>query len=216
MNIHHEIDLVLNKIDQFLALRNRNEKFIIILLPLTLSLYLSFQFFYPMVESGLKPIETKQRQVIENVTTYQQLLATQKGHGGDYLEQLAYSNQKLRKEIESQKDLTLYTEAKLLDFDFLRYDEFGWSNFLDTIVVKAQNERLRITQLHNQLIDNDKNISFFPRYEVDMNITGNFSRLFNFITFLHEQPDFVDIYSLQVEGGHRVNASVKMHLWGHQ
>jgi type II secretory pathway component PulM len=211
-----KLDIQLNRLDHILNELNLRERLILLSLPLLLSIFLSYQYIWPMVEKGMKPINLKQRQAVENVATYKQLLSTQKGHGGDYLEQLAYSNQKLRRDIAKQNDINLYTEAKLLKFDFIRYEEEQWATFLDKIVTQAQNKKLRITDLHNHLIHNDSNRTFFPRFAIDMNVSGNFSNFFTYMTYLNSQEDFVDIYDLHIEGGSTINAQVKLFLWGTQ
>jgi len=115
-------------------------------------------------------------------------------------------------EYDEYKQNNEYVKFQLEKISALYYDEQTWGEFIDSISENAKQNHIRIVNYTNEFSD-DKN-SFGHVLDISLETEGSYKRTMRFINALEKSFLVVDIHTFKMESGKKINATIKLSVWG--
>ena len=110
------------------------------------------------------------------------------------------------------KDQSEYIKYKIEQISSLYYDEQAWGQFIDSIAENAKKYGVKLHFLSNSF-SNDKG-TFGHILDIQIKSTGSFHRTMRFINSLEKSFLVVDIHSLDLKSGQKIDSDLKISVWG--
>ncbi|PHR58160.1 MAG: hypothetical protein COA44_04465 [Arcobacter sp.] len=117
-----------------------------------------------------------------------------------------------KKDFITVKDQAEYIKYKIEQISSLYYDEQAWGEFIDSIAENAKKYGLKLKYLSNEF-SNDKS-TFGHVLDIEVKVKGSFHKTMKFINALEQSFLVVDIHDLNLTASRKVDADLKISVWG--
>ena len=107
-----------------------------------------------------------------------------------------------------------YFDTKLKELSFLLFDNQNWANFLDSIVLLAKQNNIKILELKSDIKEPN-----FQKIEqilnIDLTFMGNFKDMLSYINSLEESKLVVDLHKMDINSTQKdLGAKISISVWG--
>jgi len=189
--------LLLN-LDNFFRDKSENEKWMIILMIVSVIGYMAYSIFLPYAEDKLKSSTNKrnslQKSIRENKQYIQSITV-----GGDrdyYVKKYDKDIIKLEKNIQNVNENINFISSKLEELSQLLFNKKSWSKFLNSITKEAKKQSVKIEYINNNYVDNNKN--FGHVLEIAVGCKGEYKNIAKFMNQLEKNVLVTDIYGSSI------------------
>jgi len=110
------------------------------------------------------------------------------------------------------KDNNDYIKSKIETISSLIYDERTWGEYLHSISVKAQKNRIKILNFTSK--NSSSNSSFGHMLDISIQSTGKFTNTLLFINALEQSDLVVDIHNLKMTTDKILVTDLNLSVWG--
>lgn len=207
-------DLALLKVDNFLIQRKKSEIYMIYLVPVLFIGYITLQVTVPSFTSSIQKAKVKLADVEKQVADYRAQLKSIKD-GILILKILESKNDELKDEIAKITKENYEVEAKI-DFELkeIKHNSISWSKYLLDITKAATTRGVKLDQFANAINPELKYGVFEKIIDIDINATGSYTKVMDFLDTLERDERLVEITNLTM--GVDKNIVFKSHLdvWG--
>ncbi|MDD5406213.1 MAG: type 4a pilus biogenesis protein PilO [Sulfurovaceae bacterium] len=209
---------ILEKLDNYFNTKKNNEKNIIIFGVGILIFVFAYYLLLPITEDRFNRTENEKKQV-EKILNEQKDYMNSISVNGDKDYYVKQYTQELKQIKQSIADLTLKTNLinesmkKLSDMIF---NEKSWSNFLNSITGKAEDNNIDILKINNRKIESNST-SFGHVLEIQIQCQGEYKDILKFINELEQTKLVTDVYGSKIKINKKRTATVadlNVSVWG--
>lgn len=145
----------LDRIDSFFEGRKDSEKYILIALPATLFIFISYFYLYPYSKNSLNKVQQTHNSITEDISMYQGVIGNIEG--ANSLATLTEQMQKLDVQKEQINNQIDGIKAKVIEFES---EQKKWSESLKFITNLAEKQKIEIENLQTST-HTDENFRYF-------------------------------------------------------
>ena len=208
---------MLHSLDNFFKEKSENEKWMIILMIVSVIGYMAYSLFLPYAEEKLNK-STRQRDSLQkSISTHKQYLhdITKNGDRDYYVKKYDKDIINLEKDILNVNSDINFISAKLEELSPLLFNKESWSIFLNSITKQAKQQNVKIRYINNNYIDS--NGSFGHILEIAVGCQGEYKNIAKFINRLEKNVLVTDIYGTDFyldNNKSSIVADIKISVWG--
>jgi len=189
---------LLLSLDNFFKEKSENEKWMIILMIVSVIGYMAYSLFLPYAEDKLnnstKKRNSLQKSIRENKQYIQSITV-----GGDrdyYIKKYDKDIITLEKNIQKANDNINFISSRLEELSPLLFNKKSWSKFLNSITKQAKKQSVKIEYINNNYVDN--NGSFGHVLEIAVGCKGEYKNIAKFMNQLEKNVLVTDIYGSSI------------------
>lgn len=213
-NISINFDILVSKLDNYLDKRKKSEVYIVYLMPILLVGYISLEVLLPMSEETLSHSKGNIEALENQINTYKSSLAAVRD-GRTLVDILEEKNQQLKMRITKEVDKNYFIQSKIdAEFEAIKYNRENWSNYLFDVTELATQTKVGISSFSNRVNNEAKFDTFSKVMELDLNATGNFTGVMEFLDTLERDKRIAEITDLKMNGDEDITFSVHIDMWG--
>ena len=203
---------ILDKIDNYLSTKSKDESQIIMLgaaLLVALLVYLiafpPAQAFFDQKQSALNNITTK----LAEADRY--LLANNESTVMKSQNEL---NQKIAR-LDMLNYQNKYIDQKLVELSQISYNEQNWAKFLDSLTKSAKENDIKVFSISSKVLS-DNLAGVRPMLNVNINVEGGFHSVLKYINDIEESEMVVDVNGLDINktSENLIGGDIKVSVWG--
>lgn len=208
------VDLKLLKFDNFLAQRKKQEIYILYFVPLLIFGYLSFTFFVPGAMAYLQKSEKELRNAEAQIQIYRSKLKSVRD-GILILKVLETRNNEMKRDIEKINQDNYVTEGKIdIELKEIKHNSITWSQYLFDITKKATKRAVKLDYFKNKINPKLEYGVFSKIIDIDINATGLYTGVMDFIDTLERDQRLVEITDLNMKIRDKFTFEVHLDIWG--
>ena len=179
-------------------------------------LFLAYYFIFPIATKSHSKATRELRNIKNEFKTYKDILTSKnKNNGYEYINKLKEDNAKIKNSIAQYKDLILFIDAKIQSIDFIKFNKQNWSRTLYEITNKAQKNNINLTAFSNKLIQDKNTSGFSAKFSADINATGEFNDIMNFIHNIEKGYGVVDVNKIVLKmNKDKILTNISFKVWG--
>jgi len=208
---------LLLSLDNFFKEKSENEKWMIILMIVSVIGYMAYSLFLPYAEDKLnnstKKRNSLQKSIRENKQYIQSITV-----GGDrdyYIKKYDKDIITLEKNIQKANENINFISSKLEELSPLLFNKKSWSKFLNSITKQAKKQSVKIEYINNNYVDN--NGSFGHVLEIAVGCKGEYKNIAKFMNQLEKNVLVTDIYgsSIYMDKNKSITITdINISVWG--
>lgn len=205
---------MLEKLDRFFENKKKTETYLIILLPIFVIGYLAVEVVIPKTQQSYDASKSALLDTQSRLTNLENELnrLTVNGDRMFFVKELEKDINSLEVAIMEYDDASSYIDAQMIHISDILFNRASWSNFLDSISERAEENRVTIKNIHNQFISQDG--EFGHVLEIGVDGTADFKNMLNFIANIEQSELLVDVYGMDLNATDQVESSLKISVWG--
>jgi len=208
--------LLLN-LDNFFKEKSENEKWMIILMIVSVIGYMAYSLFLPYTEEKLKSSTSKRNSLQKSIREHKQYIQsiTVGGDRDYYIKKYDKDIINLEKNILNANDNINFISSKLKVLSPLLFNKKSWSKFLNSITKQAKKQNVKIEYINNNYVDN--NGSFGHILEIAVGCKGEYKNIAKFMNQLEKNVLVTDIYGTNIyldNNKSTIISDIKISVWG--
>lgn len=195
MNFTKTFNETLAKLDDFFSVKSQNEKVIFMAFPLLVFGLLSYEAVTPMTQQMIDAAQADMQTVDDKITADNAYLEseTQNGDREFFIKALQNEIVLLKKDQASVSSTRQYIDDKIkTNAGFIVYNQTNWAAFLNSISQRAAEAGFKVTAITNKIEDHN-NTKLSKVLNIDVNGTGSFPKIMNFVDNIERNQLIVDI-----------------------
>ena len=208
---------ILSKIDQYFDSKKPNETNLIFLGSALIIAYLVYmlcfdpaQNFFDEKLNNHTVITTK----LEQTKSYLDSVSSPDGDRNFKINEENRNLNSLKNRYTNVLKFNSYFDTKLKELSFLLFDNQNWANFLDSIVLLAKQNNIKILELKSDIKEPN-----FQKIEqilnIDLTFMGNFKDMLSYINSLEESKLVVDLHKMDINSTQKdLGAKISISVWG--
>lgn len=208
---------ILSKIDQYFDSKKPNETNLIFLGSALIIAYLVYMLCFDPSQNFFDEKLDKHTRISTKLENTRNYLASVSSPDGD-------RNFKINEENRNLSNLKLrytnilkfntYFDSKLKELSFLLFDNQNWANYIDSIVLLAKQNNIKILELKSDIKEPN-----FQKIEqilnIDVTCLGNFKDMLSYINGLEESKLVVDLHKMDINSTQKdLGAKLSISVWG--
>jgi len=205
-----KLNVLLNKIDDYLYKKEKKEIILIYLMIILLVGLVFFYFITPSLDEYNKKEEEKYQTLkskLENLKTQQMVFSTRIVSLQNKIKILNLEKISLNK----QKDF-YYELTNLLDFIY--FNQYKWGNFVKNVVENSDRYALEVKKIENKIYDTNTTKLINKKIDIALQLKGPFLNLLSFLYFYENKKDLIRISELKMDNNKSYN--IKFSMYGYE
>ena len=205
-----KLNVLLNKIDDYLYKKEKKEIILIYLMIILLVGLVFFYFITPSLDEYNKKEEEKYQTLkskLENLKTQQMVFSTRIVSLQNKIKILNLEKISLNK----QKDF-YYELTNLLDFIY--FNQYKWGNFVKNVVENSDRYALEVKEIENKIYDTNTTKLINKKMDIALQLKGPFLNLLSFLYFYENKKDLIRISELKMDNNKSYN--IKFSMYGYE
>ncbi len=205
----------LEKMDKHFSTKKESEKWLMILGVAGVITFIAYSYLLPYAEDLYKSSEAEKNRLTKSI-------ATENGYlnsitvGGDrdyYVKKYDKDIVNKKKQIVSIDKKIAYINSSLQRLSGMLFNQKSWANFLHSIAENAKIHNVKLNFIKNKYVSSEGNFGHILEVEVDG--TGNFKSIVEFLNDLEQNVLVTDVYSTYLEGNDEgIHADINISVWG--
>lgn len=179
------IHTLIERIDAYFEGKNEREKYITMLFPAIIVLFLSYMYFFSASEKALKDSTNTLNQLSETNKVLKNTLGQMEQADTQVL--LANKIKKAQQNIVSEKEKIEGIRAKAIDIE---KSQKAWSQVLDFLSKKAKNDKLTISKIVTQ---KDVNSSGYDVFTIGVSGEASFKNVLEYLNSIESGDSFLRV-----------------------
>jgi len=208
---------ILNQLDEYFEPKSENEKWMMIGLLAVVIGYASYALFYPFAEEKYNTAKHANEKLNKSIKTNKQYLQsiTVNGDIEFYVKKYANDIKKIESNIDQVNDKVVFIVRNLKELSPLLFNKESWSKFLNSITKQAKNQKVNITYIENNYVDNHGD--FGHVLQISVGCYGQYKQIVKFVNQLEKSVLVTDIYGSHLyldKNDTVVAADINISVWG--
>lgn len=204
----------LEAIDKYFEGKKQSDFYVFVGLLVVFVGYVAYAYLIPMTQETLKRTQKSKAHVEKKLEEEKRYLTSVTVNGDEryVIKKIEAEIGRLKKSFAEIKEINEYSDFQIRTLSELLFNEQNWAKFLDSIALKARNNRIDIAFIGNKFVQNQE--SFGHVLEIEVGCEGTYKNLIKFMNEIEESSLVVDIYDINLQSDELIAANFKVSVWG--
>ncbi|MDR1555090.1 MAG: hypothetical protein LBS39_03575 [Campylobacteraceae bacterium] len=210
----HE-DTILDKIDNWLLLKSKNERGLVYII--AFCLIIGF-IYLTLFESSESYLNNKQR-ILDNTNAKLSNEIIYINSNSQVIPNLENDIINYSSSLSNIRESNNYIDGKLKELSYLLFNDQSWANFMDRLAFLAKEYNIGILKIENTFLDNKdlQNRKVKQVLDIEVDFRGGFNNAMKFLNAIEESQLVVDVYNSTISSSVRsnsINGNIQIAVWG--